>query len=78
MGGEDRDVKAGDLVVVPAGTKHQFVNSGPTPLVCPSSNVLSSLEIETAKRGDVIIDTLYDLFTCRTQCFNGTPFEGTR
>ncbi|MCJ1254897.1 hypothetical protein MMC24_002713 [Lignoscripta atroalba] len=33
VGGEDRDVKAGDLVVVPAGTKHQFVNSGPTPLI---------------------------------------------
>ena len=33
IGGKDQDVKAGDLVVVPAGTQHQFVNTGPTPLV---------------------------------------------
>jgi oxalate decarboxylase/phosphoglucose isomerase-like protein (cupin superfamily) len=26
-------VKAGDLVIVPAGTKHQFLNTGPTPLL---------------------------------------------
>lgn len=24
-------------MVVPAGTQHQFVNTGPTPLVCPDS-----------------------------------------
>lgn len=33
IGGKHQDVKAGDLVVVPAGTRHQFVNTGPTPLV---------------------------------------------
>ncbi|MCJ1334871.1 hypothetical protein MMC09_000136 [Bachmanniomyces sp. S44760] len=33
IGGKDQDVKAGDLVVVPAGTQHQFVNTGPTPLI---------------------------------------------
>jgi len=33
VGGKDQDVKAGDLVIVPAGTKHQFVNTGPTPLL---------------------------------------------
>ena len=33
VAGRDQDVKAGDLVVVPAGTQHQFVNAGPTPLV---------------------------------------------
>lgn len=33
IAGKDQDVKAGDLVVVPAGTQHQFVNTGPTPLV---------------------------------------------
>lgn len=26
-------MKAGDLVIVPAGTQHQFVNTGPTPLI---------------------------------------------
>lgn len=34
INGKDQDVKAGDLMVVPAGTQHQFVNTGPTPLVC--------------------------------------------
>jgi mannose-6-phosphate isomerase-like protein (cupin superfamily) len=31
--GERREVIAGDLVVVPAGTEHNFVNAGPNPLV---------------------------------------------
>jgi mannose-6-phosphate isomerase-like protein (cupin superfamily) len=33
VGGQSRKVKQGDLVCVPAGTKHNFVNSGPNPLV---------------------------------------------
>lgn len=33
VGGETRSVEPGDLVVVPAGTVHNFVNTGPTPLV---------------------------------------------
>lgn len=33
MAGKEQDVKAGDLVIVPAGTKHQFINTGPTPLI---------------------------------------------
>ena len=31
--GERRMVEPGDLVVVPAGTRHNFVNTGPDPLV---------------------------------------------
>ncbi|ASW53831.1 cupin domain-containing protein [Plantactinospora sp. KBS50] len=31
--GETRAVAAGDLVVVPAGRRHNFVNTGPNPLV---------------------------------------------
>ena len=31
-GDEQRDVKAGDIIVIPAGTPHRFVNSGDTPL----------------------------------------------
>jgi mannose-6-phosphate isomerase-like protein (cupin superfamily) len=31
--GEKRPVAQGDLVVVPAGRKHNFVNTGPNPLV---------------------------------------------
>src|SRR5690349_518319 len=31
--GETREVVPGDLVVVPAGTTHDFVNTGPNPLV---------------------------------------------
>jgi mannose-6-phosphate isomerase-like protein (cupin superfamily) len=33
ISGETRNVKAGDLVVVPAGRTHNFVNAGPNPLV---------------------------------------------
>ena len=33
VGGESKPVAQGDLVVVPAGTKHNFVNTGPNPLV---------------------------------------------
>ncbi|KAK4163652.1 RmlC-like cupin [Cladorrhinum sp. PSN259] len=33
VGGAEQEVKAGDMVIVPAGTKHQFLNTGPTPLI---------------------------------------------
>ncbi|HEY7273990.1 MAG TPA: cupin domain-containing protein [Actinoplanes sp.] len=33
VSGETRNVVQGDLVVVPAGKKHNFVNEGPNPLV---------------------------------------------
>jgi mannose-6-phosphate isomerase-like protein (cupin superfamily) len=33
VSGQSRKVAAGDLVVVPAGRKHNFVNVGPNPLV---------------------------------------------
>ncbi|WP_214404251.1 cupin domain-containing protein [Pseudonocardia lacus] len=33
VSGQKRKVAAGDLVVVPAGRKHNFVNTGPNPLV---------------------------------------------
>ncbi|KAL8865874.1 MAG: hypothetical protein Q9174_006643 [Haloplaca sp. 1 TL-2023] len=33
INGKDQEVKAGDLMIVPAGTQHQFVNTGPTPLI---------------------------------------------
>ena len=33
INGVDQDVKAGDLIIVPAGTQHQFINTGPTPLI---------------------------------------------
>jgi mannose-6-phosphate isomerase-like protein (cupin superfamily) len=33
VGGETRNVAQGDLVVVPAGKKHNFINGGPNPLV---------------------------------------------
>ncbi|WRT63349.1 uncharacterized protein IL334_000254 [Kwoniella shivajii] len=32
IAGEEKEVKAGDLVIVPQGTKHNFINTGPTPL----------------------------------------------
>lgn len=33
IAGKEQDVKAGDMVIVPAGTKHQFLNTGATPLI---------------------------------------------
>ncbi|MFL6129555.1 MAG: cupin domain-containing protein [Mycobacteriales bacterium] len=33
VGGQKRTVEPGDLVAVPAGTNHNFVNTGPNPLV---------------------------------------------
>ena len=33
LSGQSKNVTAGDLVVVPSGTKHNFVNTGPNPLV---------------------------------------------
>jgi mannose-6-phosphate isomerase-like protein (cupin superfamily) len=33
VAGERRSCAPGDLVAVPAGTKHNFVNTGPNPLV---------------------------------------------
>merc|ERR1712000_113068 len=33
INGKDQDVEAGDLMVVPAGTQHQFINTGDSPLV---------------------------------------------
>ncbi|KAK1984767.1 cupin domain-containing protein [Colletotrichum cereale] len=33
VGSKEQEVKAGDMVIVPAGTKHQFLNKGPTPLI---------------------------------------------
>ncbi|WP_430783165.1 cupin domain-containing protein [Actinoplanes sp. G11-F43] len=33
ISGETRKVEQGDLVVVPAGRKHNFLNEGPNPLV---------------------------------------------
>jgi mannose-6-phosphate isomerase-like protein (cupin superfamily) len=32
VGGESRDVSGGDMVVVPAGTRHNFINTGSGPL----------------------------------------------
>ena len=33
ISGRSKSVKAGDVVVVPAGKKHNFLNDGPNPLV---------------------------------------------
>lgn len=33
VSGSEKNVASGDLVVVPAGAKHNFVNTGPNPLI---------------------------------------------
>lgn len=54
INGRDQDVKAGDLMVVPAGTQHQFVNSGPTPLV--SLFLVSDFKIEGVEEEGILAD----------------------
>ncbi|KAK4151403.1 RmlC-like cupin [Chaetomidium leptoderma] len=56
VGGRDQDVKAGDMVIVPAGTRHQFLNKGPTPLILytvysPAEHKATTLH-ETKEEGD--------------------------
>lgn len=65
INGKDQEVKAGDLMVVPAGTQHQFINTGPTPLVCGRI----SRVIFGAWAKDMT-DSVHDLFSCRTQDHN--------
>jgi mannose-6-phosphate isomerase-like protein (cupin superfamily) len=33
VGGEEKQITQGELVAVPAGTRHNFLNEGPNPLV---------------------------------------------
>jgi oxalate decarboxylase/phosphoglucose isomerase-like protein (cupin superfamily) len=46
VGGAEQVVNSGDMVVVPAGTKHQFLNTGKIPLVLYT--VYSPAEHKTA------------------------------
>jgi mannose-6-phosphate isomerase-like protein (cupin superfamily) len=60
IAGKDQDVKAGDLMVVPAGTQHQFVNTGDKPLVLytiysPAEHKSTS-EHRTKEEGDELED----------------------
>ncbi len=60
VGGEERDIKAGDLVVVPQGTKHNFINTGKEPLVlftvyAPAEHDPKSVH-KTKKEGDELED----------------------
>ena len=56
IAGKDQDVKAGDLVVVPAGTQHQFVNTGPTPLVSDWASFYDFIS-------DTMIQILYTVYS---------------
>ncbi|KAH0441254.1 hypothetical protein CcaCcLH18_02164 [Colletotrichum camelliae] len=56
VGGKEQEVKAGDMVIVPAGTKHQFLNTGPTPLILytvysPAEHKPTTVH-ETKEQGD--------------------------
>ncbi|RYO88918.1 hypothetical protein DL766_004282 [Monosporascus sp. MC13-8B] len=56
VGGKKQEVKAGDLVIVPAGTQHQFINTGPTPLLLytvysPAEHKPTSIH-KTKEQGD--------------------------
>ncbi|KAI7773247.1 hypothetical protein LA080_011475 [Diaporthe eres] len=56
IAGKEQDVKAGDMVIVPAGTKHQFLNTGATPLILytvysPAEHKPTTVH-ETKEQGD--------------------------
>jgi putative ABC transport system ATP-binding protein len=56
VNGKDQRVEAGDVVVVPAGTKHQFVTEGDEPLelvtvYSPAEHLPSSVH-KTKEEGD--------------------------
>jgi putative ABC transport system ATP-binding protein len=56
VNGKNQEVKAGDVVVVPAGTQHQFVTKGDQPLelitvYAPAEHLPSSVH-KTKEEGD--------------------------
>jgi quercetin dioxygenase-like cupin family protein len=61
INGKDQGVKAGDLMAVPAGTQHQFVNTGETPLV---SNFSGRGRCGVVTNGE--IDFVYNLLASGT------------
>ncbi|ODO05089.1 mannose-6-phosphate isomerase [Cryptococcus wingfieldii CBS 7118] len=60
VGGEEKEIKAGDLVIVPQGTKHNFLNTGPTPLslftvYAPAEHAETTVN-QTKEEGDELED----------------------
>jgi len=56
INGKDQEVQKGDLMVVPAGTQHQFVNTGDEPLILytiysPAEHATTSVH-HTKEQGD--------------------------
>ncbi|KAB8070659.1 RmlC-like cupin domain-containing protein [Aspergillus leporis] len=50
VAGKEQEVKQGDVVIVPAGTQHQFLNVGSTPLEVVT--IYSPAEHDSRTKGD--------------------------
>lgn len=75
INGKDQEVKAGDLMVVPAGTQHQFVNTGPTPLVRDRiSRVILAVELKIWQ----ILYTIYSPAEHKTTTVHATKEQGDK
>ncbi|KIJ49206.1 hypothetical protein M422DRAFT_66223 [Sphaerobolus stellatus SS14] len=60
VAGEEKEVGPGDLVIVPAGTKHNFINVGSEPLIlytiyAPAEHAVGAVH-KTKEEGDRLED----------------------
>ncbi|KAI9739412.1 MAG: hypothetical protein M1818_005100 [Claussenomyces sp. TS43310] len=80
INGKDQDIKAGDLMVVPAGTQHQFINTGPNPLVGFLFHPWGNVQISSRSEADglQILYTIYSPAEHDPRSIHHTKQEGDK